>query len=1071
MGVKDGHYFWVSPDKTHVIDLTGDQFAYPPEDASRMGLKLDEDDEGWTPTEDQLKWRPGPVLFKRADHPAYKGFRVKDFKTENPRVKRFAERANAALEGRYEKQAIDLMGDGHPMDEPQAIEDMNNRYLHDEPDYEPGSAQYKFVYVKGKLHVSPDQELDTILDYARVPGDYNGPSAAGYVSIVNGKATWSITGNIGGNAFSRILRDYTKEVGWKWGGMLNGMGNPIHDSFAERKARILKDNETGEQRSFYVQGKTAYVPSDMSSDARNIISEMGYKVAEYPGGTNMNDRIQVHAPMGEDLELYDNGDATTPVNLGEGSPDRNGVWRCKQCGRLFGAFNNYMNHLRAEEPMGDELPREDGQFPEVAGDYDDQPQQHYREWEPQNTIATVLKVASYREAARVDGFDLYSKLYGYDNDKADHYVAYEHGEPIGYATVRPTGEVVMVQTTKKGKGVGQALVERLQVHYDELWSHAASPQGERLARKLGFTNTQGMMYRWSRGTEPKDMIDAPVPFIYDVQKDDIMVGHPGSRHSDIPGEFTPGGIVEGTYEPGGNVIIRSMTNIPYTVRHMLDLWYWTHPQMEITKVDLQDADGNVTKLAAQNVGQYIRTLALTDPAVWNAYTALHKAGGEVFVVGGAVRDALLQKEPKDIDLMVRGIPSDQVNSILEKLPGKVDLTGKDFGVFRYRNKGHEVEIALPRTERSTGDRRVDFEVSVDHNLPVSDDLLRRDFTANSMAVNLSSGELIDPYGGADDIKNRRLDTTHEKSFEEDPTRLVRALVAQSRHGLVPTEKVRREIEQNAHRLDNESRERIHAELDKLFKSNNPAGAIRIAQETGLLKHIFPEVANNFDFDQNNPHHKLKLGDHLLNVLENVQKETTDPDLRLAGLLHDIGKPASAWVNPDTGSNHYYRGPNGEGADHETVGSTLAESRLRELKYPVARINRIRDLIQGHMFPAFASPKGARKFLNKYGDHADDLLTLRYADQRGKGQSPEEVAARTSVDSQRGLIEQVRSAQEPTSQSALNINGNDIISMGVKPGPEIGRILRHLTNDVVDNPALNDREALMQRAQEYVNALS
>lgn len=98
VGSKDGHYFWVSPDKSHVVDLTGDQFSYKPQDLSYRGVKLDEEDEGWEPTEDQKKWRPGPILFKRSDHPLFKGLRVKSFATESPRVKAFAERANEAYD-------------------------------------------------------------------------------------------------------------------------------------------------------------------------------------------------------------------------------------------------------------------------------------------------------------------------------------------------------------------------------------------------------------------------------------------------------------------------------------------------------------------------------------------------------------------------------------------------------------------------------------------------------------------------------------------------------------------------------------------------------------------------------------------------------------------------------------------------------------------------------------------------------------------------------------------------------------------------------------------------------------
>lgn len=1076
VGVKSGHYFWVSPDKSHVIDLTGDQFAYPPADISRYGIKLDEDDSGWEPTEDHTRWRPGPVLYKRADHPLYRGFRIKSAENDDPRVGLFAQRADQYLQdptGDYrsssQKLGLDYFGEPYPAETPQAVSDANQRYLHDEPDHQPGSAEYNFVWANGQLHVSPHHDHESLLAQANVKADYEGPVAVGYANVGNDKVNWSVQSNVALHGLVRILQDYSKQVGWKWGGVTDTSGNPIHDDFEERKARILRDEETGEITRFWVQGKTAYV-NDIPEEAQGAIKEAGFRLAEYPGGTDMNDRLRNYSPAGEDYEQFNLGDPS-PTSLENAQTDRNGVFTCKHCGEIFGSFDAYAKHLRTEEPLGYDAPEEHGGFPEVA-DPNLGPQTHYHEWEPINTIATVLPVASYKEASRVEGFNDYAPLWGFDNDEVRHYVAYQRAEPVGYASVRPTGEVVMVQVVKQGRGIGQALAERLKLHYNELWTTAVTPQGEKLARKMGMVNTEGQIYKWSAGSDPKDMINAPVPFIYDVQKDDVFVGQPGQRHADIrvPGQFTPGGIVEGTYEPGGVVTIRSMTNMPYSTRHLLDLWYWTHPHMEITKLNLEDAAGNVTKLASDNVGPYIKQLAATDPAAWRAYQALSNAGGEVYVVGGAVRDALLGRQPKDIDLMVRNLPADKVNQILSDEPGKVDLTGKDFGVFRYRHKGSEVEIALPRTETSTGSRRVDFDVKVDHRLPVSDDLLRRDFTVNSMAVDLNSGQLVDPYGGADDIKNRRLDTTHEKSFEEDPTRLVRALVASSRHGLTPTEKTRHEMQANAHRLDGEARERIQAELDKLFASSNPAGAIRLAQETGVLKHIFPEVANNFDFDQNNPHHNYKLGDHLLNVLENVSKETNDPDLRLAGLLHDIGKPASAWTNPDTGYNHYYRGPNGQGDDHHALGASMVEKRLRGLKYPVARINRVTDLVHHHMFPAFSSHKGARKFLANVGDHADDLLTLRWADQHGKGQSPEELNARTSVDTMRNYVNEVRSSQSPTNKSMISVNGNDLLAMGLKPGPDVGRILSLLTNDVIEDPALNDRERLLSRAQEYVNAV-
>jgi tRNA nucleotidyltransferase (CCA-adding enzyme) len=160
-----------------------------------------------------------------------------------------------------------------------------------------------------------------------------------------------------------------------------------------------------------------------------------------------------------------------------------------------------------------------------------------------------------------------------------------------------------------------------------------------------------------------------------------------------------------------------------------------------------------------------------------------------------------------------------------------------------------------------------------------------------------------------------------------------------------------------------------------------------------------------------------------------------------------------------------------GADHEKVGADLAEGRLRStFNYPASKIRNIHNLISLHMFSAFSSPKGARKFLNKTGDAADDLLTLRQADMTGKGQTPEEVAERTSVEKMRGLVEQAREQGAPTAQSMISVNGNDLLSLGLKPGPQVGTILRQLTNRVVESPQDNARDRLLQLAREYINAL-
>jgi tRNA nucleotidyltransferase (CCA-adding enzyme) len=592
--------------------------------------------------------------------------------------------------------------------------------------------------------------------------------------------------------------------------------------------------------------------------------------------------------------------------------------------------------------------------------------------------------------------------------------------------------------------------------------------------------------------EPRDMIQAPVPFIYDVQNDHIDTGSPGMRHSDlmIPGKFTPGGIVEGTYEPGGNILIRSMTNMPYTVRHMLELWYYQHPHMEIRSVNLMDDEGKKTKLAAgqpADIGGYIKGLVAADPTAWRAYKALEAAGGKVLVVGGAVRDTLMGKDPKDIDLMVTGLPAEDVRHALSQLPGRMNLTGKDFGVFRYAEKkdlADEVEISLPRRERDlkVGPNGRPLPGEADHTMTPEEDLFRRDFTANAMAVDLSNGQLIDPFDGSSDVQNGELRTLNTKSLADDPLRTMRALVALSKHGLYPTRDTKEQMRENADRLQYIAPERIQAELDKLFAGTQPGEAVRLAQDTGVLKYVLPEVSRAFGWNQNNPHHELELGDHLVNVLDRArERKPGDGDFALAALLHDIGKPDSHWTEcrncgaqhsghvqpcPDCGSDdtsgHFYRLQQADGGtlggNHDDVGAELADARLRALKYPAARINRVRGLIQNHMFPAFTTEKGARKFLNTVGEHADDLLHLRWADQGGKSEYPTDPSM--SVNQQADLLEKVRNAGAPTDKSMLAINGTDLIAAGVTPGPAMGQLIQRLTEAVIENPELNTRDGLL-----------
>lgn len=993
VGEKDGHYFWVSPDKNYVVDLTGDQDAYAPTNAT--GQPQDDEDEPYTPEGDQDRHRPGPVIYTQAKNPLYKGFRVKEYQMENPRADLFAQRANAALDGKLVKSAESggSGSDAYPGEGPQAEEEFNMRNFHDPAIDDlnlsmekPVEHDYKFVFGNGEFKVSPIGDHETMAGEVGMGPEHTGPMAFGHINVQGRNALWSVESNIGLRGLVKMMKDYSKQVGWEWGGLVDGSGQPISEEFAGKKSYWYGWREGKllfSERPFWphrgridVINKTAHFSNVPNPFARPGLEEwardFGFRFAEYPGGTDMNDRMKNK----EWPTTYDKGDPEAdPGKAFEGEPQ--GELTCPYCDEVLPNFKAYVMHTQDhQDPSAERI--DDGHFPTIE--------------------------------------DMDTPL------------------PLRPRNVNPTGIPV--------------------IGHMNPWKFAPEEWHFEAA-----------------GSEGKDLLQAPIPFIYDIEKDYITVGHPGMKTPEVMGQFTPGGIVEGYYEPKGVMVINTTTTQPFSTYHMMQLWYYSHPGLEITKLEMEDQQGNKHKIASADVGTYVKSLTAADGAAWNASQALKSAGGKVYVVGGAVRDALLQKEPKDIDLMVSGLPPEDVNNILEHLPGRVDLTGKRFGVYRYHTKGQEVEIALPRTDTyEQGGTRGKGQITVDHNLPVEKDLQRRDFTANSMAVDLDSGKLLDPYEGARDIESHTLRTTHPNAFDEDPTRLVRALNMYSRHGLVPDEQTRKEMEEHAQRLDHESPDALGQQLQKFLVGDNPAAGIRLAQETGVLKHLFPELANNFDYDQKNPHHNFTLGEHSLHVLDNITRTTKDPDLRLAALLHDTGKPASAWEDPKTGVTHYYAGMlDGVpvGADHEKVGADLTEARLRQtFNYPASKIRNIHNLISQHMYPDFSSPKGARRFLNRVGDSADDLMTLREADIAGKG--AENRRNQATVDRQRELVEQARQAGAPTVQSMISVNGNDLLALGLK-GPQIGTVLRQLTNDVVEDPALNERSALLQRATEYAQA--
>ncbi len=439
---------------------------------------------------------------------------------------------------------------------------------------------------------------------------------------------------------------------------------------------------------------------------------------------------------------------------------------------------------------------------------------------------------------------------------------------------------------------------------------------------------------------------------------------------------------------------------------------------------------------------------------------LSSKGGEVYLVGGTVRDALLKKPHKDFDFLIRNLSPEVLAQIL-KPHGQLNQVGKSFGVLKFRPKETpdlEFDLALPRLEKSTGAGHRDFEVEYDPHLSVKEDLGRRDFTVNAMAYNLATLELIDPYNGAKDLENKILRLVFPKAFEEDPLRMLRAIQFSARFDLKIEPETIALMKTHAQLIRTVSQERIIDEIRKLFLAQKPSLGFDIMRDVGLLDIIFPFITKMIGVLQpmkNNEDvytHTMKVLDASRNSLE--MEHAGEMEVMFASLLHDAGKPATVGFDEEKQRTTFY--------GHQIVSKKIARRWLNDFKATTIGLNvdQVLNLVENHMFEtkAFYTEKAIRRFVAKIGqENIFKLIDLRIADKKG-GRYPDSMKGILNL---RDKIRAELNKKPPFGAKDLALNGHDLMNLGFKPGPIIGNIQKFLIETVLDEPELNEKEKLTE----------
>jgi poly(A) polymerase len=452
-----------------------------------------------------------------------------------------------------------------------------------------------------------------------------------------------------------------------------------------------------------------------------------------------------------------------------------------------------------------------------------------------------------------------------------------------------------------------------------------------------------------------------------------------------------------------------------------------------------------------------KILTIESPLIKQVGALADRAGVRAFVVGGYVRDLLLNKSVKDIDIVVLGNGVEFARRVASELSQANLVVYEKFHTAMVHLGDTKIEFVGARKERYERDSRK----PIVEEATLEEDLSRRDFTINAIAASINAadfGAIEDPFDGQSDLARRTIRTPLEpdRTFDDDPLRILRAFRFAAQLGFDLQKDLLAAAARMRERLKIVSQERISDEFLKLLASPNPSLGLSMMYETGAMEVVFPEVALLAGTEQRQDYHHKDVLRHTFKVVENISRETDNVWLRMAALLHDIAKPKTKAFKPGVGWTFH---------GHEEVGARMVKPIFRRMKFPLEYVPYVEKLVRLHLRPMALVDEGVtdsaiRRLLFEAGEDIDDLMTLCRADITSK--NPKLVKeVQSNYDH---VVQRMREVEERDRMRAWQppVRGDEIMQLcGLGPGPAVGLLKKEITEAILDGRIPNDHDAAVE----------